>query len=147
MICLIAYIDFIYKGGLRCIKLYCCLNYHSLSACSHGFSVNPLFPPAEPDKKIKDYGNWNQKRMIRYIFTSGKRLDNTMIALVLSRRWLEALICRIPFFISRKVKNNYLNVRLKISKGLYQNVIKHLILSNTPFLMITLSFSLNLIQS
>jgi hypothetical protein len=106
-----------------------------LSACSQWVSVNPLSPPAEPDKKMEGLWKLESKENDTVYLHIGEKADNTMIALSIEHKVDGSLdIVEIPFFISRTGTNNYLNVR-------YEDIEKGVSESDKGFIFVKYSFS------
>lgn len=106
-----------------------------LSSCSHWISVNPLSPPAEPDKKMEGLWKLESKENDKVYLHIGKKNENYMIALSVEHKEDGSLdIVEIPFFISRTGTNNYLNIR-------YEDIEKGVSETDKGFIFVKYSFS------
>lgn len=106
-----------------------------LSSCTKWTSINPLSPPAEPDKRMKGLWKLESKENDEVYLHIGKKTENTMVAISVEHKNDGNLdIFEIPFFITRTGSNNYLNV-------IYEDIEKGSSESDKGFIFVKYSFS------
>jgi hypothetical protein len=106
-----------------------------LSACSTWVSVNPLSPPAEPDKKLEGIWKLDSKDNDIVYLHIGKKSENAMLAFSVEHKKDGGLdIVEIPFFITRTGLNNFINVR-------YEDIEKNANESDKGFIFVKYSLS------